>query len=573
MNNLSGKILGNRYILLEKIGEGGMALVYKARCQLLNRYVAIKILRPEFTADEEFVKKFKRESIASGSLCHPNIVGIYDVGEEDGIYYIVMEYIHGQTLKEYIQSKGKLDPMETINIAKQISYALEHAHKNGVVHRDIKPHNIMITDDKIIKVADFGIARASSTITMTNTGKVMGSVHYFSPEQARGGFTDHRTDIYSLGVVMYEMVVGRPPYDAESPITVALKHIQESVVEPIQIDHDIPNALNDIIMKAMQKDMNKRYQNIRDLIGDLELAQNSPNTILYNWEADKEKTRVIPVEEIDKELEKNKKPNKKSKTVKVVFGTLSVLMLLVIGGIFAFNKWMVVKDVKIPPIVGMQEEDARKLLEKAGLKMESQTVSNDKPAGEVVQVIPEAGTTVKVNYPVSVLISSGPEKIEVPDVRNLNVIDAETLLKKQGLELGSTDTKYSDKVEKDLIIGQEPANGTMVDKNSKVNIIVSSGPEITYVTVPYLIGKTEEEASNELLSSHLSMGPVSYGIDSKYVNNVVISQSYPAGTQLKEGSVVTVTINNLGTDQTGGQGTEGQGNEGQGTEGKKNGGQ
>ncbi len=550
MNNLSGKILGNRYVLLEKVGEGGMALVYKARCQLLNRYVAIKILRPEFTTDEEFIKKFKRESMASASLSHPNIVGIYDVGEEDGIYYIVMEYIHGQTLKEYIKAKGKISSFEAINIAKQISYALEHAHKNGVVHRDIKPHNIMITDDKIIKVADFGIARASSTMTMTNTGKVMGSVHYFSPEQARGGYSDHRTDIYSLGVVMYEMIVGKLPYDAESPITVALKHIQESVIEPKELDSDIPNALNDIVVKAMQKDMSKRYQNIRDLIGDLELAQNSPNTVLYNWEIEKEKTRVISVDEIDDELEKKKKSQSRSKAIKIIFGTLSVLVLLGMGGVFAFNKWMIVKEVKIPPIVGMQEVDAGKLLEKAGLKMESQTVSSEKPAGEVVGIYPEVGTIVKVDYPVNVLVSTGPVQVEVPDIKNINVVDAETLLRKQGLKLGSTDTNYSDKVEKDLIIEQLPAEGSMVEKDSKVNIVISSGPELIYTNVPYLIGKTVDEATNELISNKLILGATTYGTDTKYVDKVVIGQSFPVGTQLKEGSVVNVTINALEVNQT-----------------------
>ncbi|MDF2672856.1 MAG: pknB [Clostridiales bacterium] len=550
MNNLSGKILGNRYVLLEKVGEGGMALVYKARCQLLNRYVAIKILRQEFTTDEEFVRKFKRESMASASLSHPNIVGIYDVGEEDGIYYIVMEYIHGQTLKEYIKEKEKIEPMEAINIAKQISYGLEHAHKNGVVHRDIKPHNIMITDDKIIKVADFGIARASSTMTMTNTGKVMGSVHYFSPEQARGGYSDHRTDIYSLGVVMYEMIAGRLPYDAESPITVALKHIQETVIEPIEVDHNIPNALNDIVIKAMQKDMSKRYQNIRDLIGDLELAQNSPNTMLYNWETEKEKTRVISVEDIDGELEKKRKVKKRARTVKITFGTLSLLMLLVIGGVFAFNKWMVVQEVKIPPILGMQEVDARNLLEKAGLRMDSKTVSSEKPAGEVVKIYPEEGTYVKLDYPVTVFVSPGPEQVEVPDIKNINVVDAETLLRKQGLELGSTDTKYSDKVEKDLIIEQLPTAGSMVKKDSKVNIIISNGPELTYTTVPYLIGKTLTEAQNELLSSKLSLGSINYGTDSTYIDEVVISQSVLASTQLKEGSIVNITLNKSETNQT-----------------------
>lgn len=545
MINLSGKILGNRYVLLEKVGEGGMALVYKARCQLLNRYVAVKILRPEFIADEEFIKKFKRESMASASLSHPNIVGIYDVGEEDDIYYIVMEYVHGKTLKEYIREKGKLDPMEAISIAKQISYALEHAHKNGVVHRDIKPQNIMITDDKIIKVTDFGIARASSTVTMTNTGKVMGSVHYFSPEQARGGFSDHRTDIYSLGVVMYEMIAGRLPYDAESPITVALKHIQENVIEPIKIDHNIPNALNDIVMKAMQKDMGKRYQNIRDLIGDLELAQTSPNTMLFNWEIEKEKTRVISVEEIDEEIGKKQKSQRRSKTIKILFGTLSILMLLVIAGIFAVNKWLVVKDTKVPHITGMQKEDAEKLLEKYELNWESETVSNTLPAGEVVSTYPEEGTVVKVGYTVTVFVSSGPEQVEVPDIKNLNAVDAETLLRKRGLGLGSTNTKNSDQVEKDLIIEQIPAANSMVEKGSKVDIVVSSGPEIAYTIVPDLTGKSLTEAQNMLLSKHLNFGAISYGTDTKYVDNVIIGQSIPVGSRVEEYTVINVTVNEL----------------------------
>lgn len=550
MNNLSGKILGNRYILLEKVGEGGMALVYKARCQLLNRYVAIKILRPEFTADEEFVKKFKRESMASASLSHPNIVGIYDVGEEDDIYYIVMEYIHGRTLKEYIREKGKLEPGEAISISKQISYALEHAHKNGVVHRDIKPQNIMITDDGIIKVADFGIARASSTVTMTNTGRVMGSVHYFSPEQARGGYSDQRTDIYSLGVVMYEMIAGRLPYDAESPITVALKHIQETVIEPIEVDPNIPKALNDIVMRAMQKDMSKRYQNIRDLIGDLELAQVSPNTMLYNWEAEKEKTRVISVEEIDEELEKKKKNKKRSRAIKIIFGTLSILMILGIVSVLALNNWMAVKEVKIPHIMGMQAADGEILLNKAGLKMETQTATSDKPKGEIVNVYPEEGTVVKVDFTVSVFVSEGPVQAEVPNIKNNNVVDAETLLRKSGLSLGSTTTKYSDKVEKDLIIEQDPEAGSMVDKNTKVNIVVSSGPEIVYTTVPYLTGKTVEEATDELLSNKLNIGKVSTGTDTKYVDNVIIWQSIQPGTQVKEGTVINVTKNVLNIDQT-----------------------
>lgn len=549
MTNLSGKILGNRYILLEKVGEGGMALVYKARCQLLNRYVAIKILRPEFTADEEFVKKFKRESMAAASISHPNIVGIYDVGEQDGIYYIVMEYIHGQTLKDYIKAKGSLHYTETIKIITQISYALDHAHRNGVVHRDIKPHNILITDEKIIKVTDFGIARASSTVTMTNTGAVMGSVHYFSPEQARGGYSDHRTDIYSLGVVMYEMLTGRLPYDAESPVTIALKHIQDSFVEPIEANHEVPKALNDIVIKAMQKDMTKRYQSVKELIDDLNMAQSSPDTKLYDWHIDNESTKVIPVEEINDALEKSRKQKKSHKGLKITIGILVFLILAGAFGVFAFNKWFVVKDVKIPPIVGLTEEKAREMLEKVGLAMERAEVSDNSEAGRVVKVYPEEGTTVKENSIVNVLVSVGPQKVNVPDLKNYDVISAETALKKAGLKLGYTDTKNSDEVQKDLIIEQEPKAGEQVLKDSAVNIVISSGPELQFVNVPVLIGHTLNEAQELLLSNKLNIGPISYGTDPKYVDGVVIYQDVPAGTPVKEGYVINVTLNVLDVEQ------------------------
>ena len=243
-----GKILGNRYEIVEKIGGGGMALVYKAKCKLLNRYVAIKILRSEFINDEEFINKFRRESQAAASLSHPNIVNIYDVGVEDNIYYIVMEYIKGNTLKQLIREKGKLDANEALDIAIKIADALHHAHENHIVHRDIKPHNILVTEDGRVKVTDFGIARAATTSTVTNTSNVIGSVHYFSPEQARGGYTDENSDIYSLGVVMYEMVTGRLPFEGDSPITVALKHIQEDIELPTSIESSVPKSVESIIL-------------------------------------------------------------------------------------------------------------------------------------------------------------------------------------------------------------------------------------------------------------------------------------------------------------------------------------
>jgi serine/threonine-protein kinase len=334
MNNLTGKVLGNRYILLEKIGEGGMALVYKARCQLLNRYVAVKILKSEFTTDDEFIKKFKRESLAAASLSHPNIVGIYDVGEQDGIYYIVMEYIQGQTLKDYIKKMPRLSYEEALKIIYQIALALDHAHRNGVVHRDIKPHNILITDEKIVKVTDFGIARAASSVTMTNTGTVMGSVHYFSPEQARGGFVDLRTDIYSLGVVMYELLTGALPYDAESPVTVALKHIQDSPVEPLHVDSSIPRAVNDIVLEAMEKDMTMRYQTVREMIDDINEALNNPEKELRHHDISNDTTRVIPVGEINEALEKDKTVKKKRIWPKILIAVLGLVMLT---GLFIYG--------------------------------------------------------------------------------------------------------------------------------------------------------------------------------------------------------------------------------------------
>ncbi|HRU41954.1 MAG TPA: Stk1 family PASTA domain-containing Ser/Thr kinase, partial [Candidatus Diapherotrites archaeon] len=383
-----GRVLGDRYEVLEKIGGGGMALVYKAKCRLLNRFVAIKVLRPEFTEDEEFVKKFRREAQSAASLSHPNIVGIYDVGTENNSYYIVMEYVKGQTLKELIKSKGTLGVEYSTNIAIQICYALDQAHKNNIVHRDIKSHNILIREDNSVKVTDFGIARAVSSSTITNTGNVIGSVHYFSPEQARGGYVDEKSDIYSLGVVMYEMLTGRLPFEGDSPIAVALKHIQEEPEPPSRINSKIPKAIEAIIMKCMEKEVSKRYNSASEIINDLRQSLVMPNGdfVKKNRYSD-ESTRVLePIKIIDREVaaEINEEPESKESnevkeekividdysvdpipkvpegkdkpvqnkrsikfTIVAIFGGL-LLALLLGGGILFVNSLFTVKEVEVP---------------------------------------------------------------------------------------------------------------------------------------------------------------------------------------------------------------------------------
>ncbi len=494
--------------------------------------------------------------MASASLSHPNIVGIYDVGEEDGIYYIVMEYVKGCTLKEYIKEKGKIGYVETLNIVRQIALALEHAHKNGVIHRDIKPHNILMTEDGNVKVTDFGIARATSSTTVTNVGKVMGSVHYFSPEQARGGYTDHRTDIYSLGIVMYEMLTGKLPFDADSPITIALKHIQEPYIEPRNIDPTIPKAVNDIVVKAMEKDINKRYQSARDMIEDIDKAKKNPEENLYlkeNKDSEDSSTKVIPVEEINDALGKRqsngkRQPNKNNKKKKI---TAIVSSLIIVAALIAlmsywYKNYFVVKDTNVPKIIGYNETEASKILENNKLHMNIlQRKNSDKPVGEVLEVEPAEGSVVKENSTVNVTLSAGKEKVLVPDVRTLNRADAEASLKRYNLTIGNVGSRNSNDVEKDLIIDQNPAKDVEVPVGSKVDIIISNGPEVKLVDVPTLTDKTLEEAEKLIKDSNLTLGPIKFESNPNCEDGTVIEQDVAPKIKVPQGTTINIKVNKL----------------------------
>ncbi len=561
-----GKVLGNRYEIIEKIGGGGMALVYKAKCRLLNRFVAVKVLRAEFTEDEEFVKKFKRESQAAASLSHPNIVGIYDVGMEDNIYYIVMEYIKGQTLKDLIKKKGALGVDFATNIAIQISSALEHAHKNHIVHRDIKSHNIMIREDNSIKVTDFGIARAISSSTITNTGNVIGSVHYFSPEQARGGYTDEKSDIYSLGIVMYEMMTGRLPFEGETPIAVALKHLQEEALKPTSINTRIPKSMEDIIQKCIEKDVNNRYSSMSEIIADLRQSLVMPNGdfVKKNKFSD-ENTRVIKPIKLDQEVigigsrSKNsitdsgnkdnvlpdtpEIPNKKRNTKMTVFAIIGGLILaLAVGGIILGSiSFFSVKEVIVPDLTNLTEEQARQQLKEIGLSLEvSDTVANkDVPIGQIIKQDPKAKQKNKVINPVRVTISGGPRKVVVPNLIGESYEKVNLILEKEGLVEGELKQETSE-YPTGVVIKQSIDPGDSVDEGEKIDYVISIGPE--KFLMPNYVGKNIDDVELDLIEKDLIRGTITYENSSVYEKNAVITQNITPGTEVNRKGVVDFTV-------------------------------
>lgn len=538
---LLGKILGGRYELIEKIGAGGMAIVYKARCHLLNRYVAVKILRPELVEDENFVKRFKRESQAAASLSHPNIVNVYDVGQEDGIYYIVMEYVCGKTLKDYVREKGKLDSREAIKIALQIAAALEHAHKNGIVHRDIKPQNILIGDDYTVKVADFGIARAVTSTTITLAGSnVVGSVHYFSPEQARGGYTDAKSDIYSLGIVLYEMVTGTLPFEGDTAVSVAIKHIQEKVKPPGEINPGIYKSLQDIIQKAIEKQPERRYQSAGQMIEDLKRALEEPNGdfVVPNYDSDAPTQVIKPIK--DEIVEPDSSPNesKKRPWLKILLIAIPSIIVMILAffiGARIFENNFVSQEIEVPDIENMFFDDAKALLEENNLyiSIEGRTHSDEIEKDYIISQHPDKGTMVKPEYTVRVVLSLGPETVLVPNVEKSTKREAEIALENQGLTLGEHEYINSE-YPSDTVIGQSIPPNTEVAKGTEISLVISLGPEEKLVTVGNYIGQQLEVAKQMINGDRLKLNKISQEYSDTASKGTVIEQSLAPGETVSE---------------------------------------
>lgn len=552
-----GIVLGGRYEIIEKIGAGGMAYVYKAKCRLLNRNVAVKILRDEFVNDEEFVKKFRRESQAAASLSHPNIVNVYDVGAEevDGerIYYIVMEYINGKTLKDIIREKGKLSLEETLDYSIQIAEALEHAHKNHIVHRDIKPHNIMITEDGRVKVTDFGIARAATASTVTNTSNVIGSVHYFSPEQARGGYTDEKSDIYSLGIVIYEMITGKVPYEGDSPISVALKHIQEEVLPPRSIDPTIPVSLENIIMKCVKKSQLDRYNNASELLRDLRRVKYSiGNKNIDDTALIESPTQIIPIvnDEGNDDMKRNKKKKEKKNgdsSTKMMLLAIFLAFVVVASGVYGYYRlknYFVSDEVEVPDLVGMQVEKAEQTLEDFGLKLKvgKEISSSEFKKGEIINQKTKAGEKVKSGYTIEVTVSTGGKLVKVPSLIGKNIAEIDAILSEKNLEDGIVTPQFSDTVEANFIINQYPEPYKEVEEGTKIDIVVSQGPEKKMVDMPSLLNRTENEANSALIASGLAKGNTDKAPSDEYEAGRVMWQSIQPGTSVEANTRVDIKI-------------------------------
>lgn len=566
------KLLAGRYELIEKIGEGGMAVVYKAKCRLLNRYVAIKILRPEFTKDAQFVENFKRESQAAAGLQHQNIVSVYDVGKEGNIHFIVMELIDGKPLSDIIAERGPFDYREAIEITKQVASALGLAHRNHIIHRDVKPHNIMITNDGIAKLADFGIAKAvsSSTMVANETSRIIGSVHYFSPEQARGAYVDERSDIYSLGIVLYEMLTGQVPFDGDNPVQVALMHINDDITPPSQLVSGIPPALEKLVMKATDKYQTNRYKNAEEvleeltniefvtkMVGDSVFIGSDGNTHTghhqhqghqqHHQNQDEELDYTEAEDEVvekpvkkKKDTTKSSKGGKKNKALIAAIGGGIALIAIIVGILFATG--VLGGGGAVPKVIGMEPDEAKVLIEEAGFVMEigEEVRSADVEKGKIAMQTPEEGEKAEKGSTVTVMVCAGKPTGVVPNIVGQMYDETiEPYLEAQGYDLGTVTEEESD-AEKGEIIRQDPGSGSEAEQGTYINIVVSKGTD--KVKMPSLLGLTLDEAKQTLKDHGFEPGSVSYEESTVYAKNIVMDQEYSEGEKVKKGTKVDIVV-------------------------------
>lgn len=592
----SGTFLSDRYEILGKVGSGGMSDVYKAKCHKLNRFVAIKVLKAEYSEDKNFVTKFRAEAQAAAGLSHPNIVNIYDVGEDNGLYYIVMELVEGITLKTYIEKKGRLDVKEAVSIAIQVAQGIQTAHSHHIIHRDIKPQNIIISREGKVKVTDFGIARASSAQTINSNA--MGSVHYISPEQARGSYSDERSDLYSLGISLYEMITGNVPFEGDTTVAVALQHIQGEIPSPRDVVPDLPVSVEKIIYKCTQKKPERRYTKAADLITDLKRSLVTPDEdfveltvsnasaptvslsqeeVTYiNQTSRPEKEKQLPKKQYDKkyyeeeeEVEERINPKvERLMTVLTVVAAVLIVCLLVFivvklmpkpipennptnpsvtESITAETQEPVTKNdvnqVKMPSIVNISENDALIALNQAnlGIGERSYETSNEIKKGNIIRAEYEAGIMIPRNTSVKVVISSGPEKFEMPDIAKGTEQNAAEVLRDYELNY-TTEYVFSDEIEQGKIVKTSPEAGTMVSQGDKVVLYISQGPEFKDVVVPSFTGKPVEEAKSEIERNSLIVGEISEDNTGEYQIGTVVSQSVESGQTVKEGTKIDLVV-------------------------------
>ena len=544
-----GTLLEDRYQILELIGEGGMAVVYKAMDNRLNRLVAVKIMRDEFAADEDFKRRFSSESQAVAMLSHPNIVTVYDVSHSDSLEFIVMELIDGITMKQYLERKGAVGWRETLHFAKQIAKALSHAHAKGIIHRDIKPQNIMLLRDGTIKVADFGIAALENEATEMS-GQAIGSIHYISPEQARGEYPNSRCDIYSLGVVMYEMLTGQLPYTGDSLTEIALKHIEAKPVPPHEIVDDFPLEFEGIISKAMNPNADERYQSANELLEALELFMDSQMESENNEVPDKEPA-VVPVRSVS-EMSRKSFLLRKRRASRVSFFSGAFLILLCAVFLFSalWRFWLrdifpENESIVIPAFVGSNIADIANNSDYSGVFnfFVSYVPSSAADAGKVISQNPAAGRTVSsqpAGIDISLTVYSGAVFEVLPDVSDMFYKDAADKLSKLGF-IVEIENEVSDSVEKDFTIGTSPGAGEKISAGSTVYLTVSSGSTINYVSVPQLVGLSEEAALAKINASNLTYGGTVM-VESGSDKGIVVSQSVDAFTDVEEHTKIVITV-------------------------------